>query len=114
MPATNRRAGYDVHCAMTSFLRTPLLGIVLALAAMMPTLAHATPPDPTWIPGVYDDGDYDDVVVRVTSATGDVPVGLPTDLRPLDTVVAGLAPSPEDAPTPGVGSAARPRAPPAS
>ena len=32
------------------------------LAALVP-LAYATPPDPLWIAGIYDDGDQDDVVV---------------------------------------------------
>jgi len=41
-----------------------LLGALLSLAP----LAHASPPDATWIPGFYDDADYDDVVLAVTSA----------------------------------------------
>jgi hypothetical protein len=30
-------------------------------------LAYADPPDPTWIAGFWDDADYDDVIVRITS-----------------------------------------------
>ncbi len=41
-----------------------LLGALLSLAP----LAHASPPDATWIPGFYDNADYDDVVLAVTSA----------------------------------------------
>jgi hypothetical protein len=46
-------------------------------------LAHASPPDPVWIPGIYDDADFDDVVVAVVSATGlvETPVML---TRPAD------------------------------
>jgi len=33
-------------------------------------LAYASPPDPSWIPGIYDEHDYDDVVGMVTDATG--------------------------------------------
>jgi len=29
-------------------------------------LAYASPPDPSWIPGIYDDADYDDVVLLLT------------------------------------------------
>jgi hypothetical protein len=29
-------------------------------------LAYASPPDPSWIPGIYDGADYDDVVVMLT------------------------------------------------
>jgi hypothetical protein len=97
---------------MLSFLHAPLLAIALTLAAL-PALAHASPPDPSWIPGLYDDADYDDVVRMVTSGTGDVPACPPTDLRPMHALVTGLAPSSERAPV-GLGaSAARPRAPPA-
>ena len=56
----------------------PLLGIVALLtigviAALAP-LAYADPPDPSWINGLWDDDDYDAVVVMVlgTSAIVDV------------------------------------------
>jgi len=32
-------------------------------------LAHASPPDPTWIPGLYDDADGDDVVAFIVEAS---------------------------------------------
>jgi hypothetical protein len=49
-------------------MRRALLAAVLAGAtvALVP-LAHATPPDQTWQSGVYDDADFDDVVLLVTS-----------------------------------------------
>ena len=97
---------------MLPVLRAPLLAIVLTLAAMLPALAHATPPDASWISGVYDDADFDDIVVQITSGTGDVPSGLPTDLRPLHALVVGLAPSPERAPAVLDGFTLQARAPP--
>lgn len=56
------------------------LGLSSVLVVLC-SLVHATPPDPLWIPGIYDDADYDDAVVAVFSATGlvvspDVP-GMP-------------------------------------
>lgn len=36
------------------------------LVALVP-LAHASPPDPIWIAGLYDAADYDDVVLAVIS-----------------------------------------------
>src|SRR5262245_9104268 len=39
------------------------------LLVLLP-LAHASPPDPEWIAGIYDEADLDDVVVAVASATG--------------------------------------------
>lgn len=41
-----------------------LFAIVLVVGALQP-LAHASPPDPTYIPGLYDDADHDDVVLLV-------------------------------------------------
>src|SRR5215467_2793929 len=56
-------------------LRAPrLLGLSVTLLALLiiapVTLAHASPPDQTWLPGVYDQGDFDDVVALLTSALG--------------------------------------------
>lgn len=74
--------------------------LIVTLAALTPA-ALASPPDPTWIAGLYDDGDHDDVILLVlsTSATPvartDVAVWL--DLAPdrskLDTAVR-IAPGP--------------------
>ena len=98
---------------MLFVLRAPLVAFVLTVAAMLPGLAHATPPDSTWIAGVYDDGDFDDIVVRITSGTGDVPAGLPTDLRPLHAQVLDLTPAPVSASATLDGFTRQPRAPPA-
>jgi hypothetical protein len=55
------------HLSLLQRLITKTLtGVVLVLVP----LAHASPPDPTWIPGLYDDADYDDVVGLVTDGTG--------------------------------------------
>ena len=47
-----------------TFVSVLLLGLLLVL----PILAHASPTDPTWIPGFYDDNDYDDVILFITGA----------------------------------------------
>jgi len=45
------------------------LSVLLALLLIAPvTLAHASPPDQTWLAGVYDQADFDDVVGLLTSA----------------------------------------------
>ena len=42
--------------------------MLLAFLIIAPvTLAHASPPDPTWLAGVYDQADFDDVVDLLTS-----------------------------------------------
>jgi hypothetical protein len=43
--------------------------LVVVLFNIVP-LAHSSPPDSTWIAGIYDDADYDDIVGLVTSAEG--------------------------------------------
>ena len=46
--------------------------VLLLVGAMVPLapLAYASPPDPGWIAGFWDNGDYDDVVLLATSAVG--------------------------------------------
>src|SRR5713101_7701417 len=41
--------------------------LTVVLAALTP-LAHGSPPDPTWIAGLYDDADHDDAILAVTSS----------------------------------------------
>jgi hypothetical protein len=45
-----------------------LLILFSALVGIIP-LAHASPPDPSWIPGIYDNADSDDVVGLVADGT---------------------------------------------
>lgn len=90
-----------------------LLALVLlcASAALLP-LAYASPPDPSWIRGVYDGADFDDVVVLLTSGSAvidavlQISVGraqlLPGRTRPPNDTLGTL---PEFAPL-------QPRAPP--
>ena len=47
-----------------------LLGLALLTLA---ALAHASPPDQTWLPGIYDDADFDDVIGLITSLSGAPP-----------------------------------------
>ena len=42
----------------------PIL-LIIALCIVLNPLAAASPPDPTWIPGLYDAADFDDVVIRI-------------------------------------------------
>ena len=88
---------------------------VFLLAAVVVTaifLANASPPDPTWIAGFYDDGDHDDAVLALLAIDGVVvePIlaaattGVVESLVPAD-VAPGPAPHAE---------APRSRAPPLS
>ena len=44
-----------------------LASLLVVLAALTP-LAYATPPDPVWVSGFFDDDDNDDGVFLVTSS----------------------------------------------
>ncbi len=46
-----------------------LMALMAGLLVTLSSLAYASPPDPSWIAGIYDDADLDDVVGLVTSAT---------------------------------------------
>ena len=76
-----------------SLLLARLTAILLAsvLVTLVP-LAHFSPPDPTWIGGLYDDADYDDAVVAVTDAPTSVgasriPTRMPVGVPAIDRVI---------------------------
>ena len=43
--------------------------LLLPLLAGLSSLAYASPPDQTWIPGMYDGADYDDVVSMIADSS---------------------------------------------
>jgi len=53
--------------------------IAVVVFALVP-LAYATPPDPTYLAGIWDDADYDDVVILVTSSVGSTDTHKPFEL----------------------------------
>jgi hypothetical protein len=87
-----------------------VLGVLFTLLTLVP-LAHASPPDPLWIAGIYDAGDFDDVVWTLIGA--DIvspPVRLSgTALLLPVSVLTGVGVSPTLA---VVSSTIRPRSPP--
>jgi len=97
----------------TIFSKLLLALLVLVLGTLAP-LAHASTPDPSWIAGIYDGADYDDVVVLVASSTGAAAPLLIADLEPQLQVIGSLAQIPERAPVSLSAAAFLPRGPPAS
>jgi hypothetical protein len=95
------------------------LRVVIALLLMLgigglTPLAYASPPDPSWIRGIYDDADYDDVVVLITSAAAAIALVLVVDLLPRPPL-AGLAHKCAEDPVPVLSfSPLQSRAPPTS
>src|SRR5262249_36342791 len=60
----------------------------VAVLGMLVALAYATPPDPTYLGGFWDNADYDDVVMLVTSAIGSANTRIESDLTRLLVVVS--------------------------
>jgi hypothetical protein len=90
---------------------TRFAAAALVLAALLaPMLAAANVPDPTWIPGMYDGGDADEILALVWDGTPAVAADSPALLEP-DAVVLVPSPPVVSAP-PRLARAAVSRAPP--
>ena len=73
-------------------MRVRLFGVVVLVALLvgLVPLAYASPPDETWLPGLYDNADYDDVIIELTSTVAAAD-GAPTpELRPTAEVCQPL------------------------
>jgi hypothetical protein len=94
-----------------------LNGVVLFFIACILTLtplAYASPPDPTWQLGFFDDDDFDEVVGYITSAAGLAEGPVVRCLRPVPILVVLRNGQSED-PFPFAPlSSSDPRAPPPS
>jgi hypothetical protein len=90
--------------------RLVALLILIAIASLTP-LAHASPPDPTWVAGLWDDGDHDDVILLVCATAAAMHSAPPTldSRRAVVGVVTGLDP---DAPPFRAAAPVATRAPP--
>ena len=93
--------------------------VAVALLLLLPigaltALAYASPPDPSWIRGIYDDADYDDVVEMITSAVEATAPALLVDLRPIQLLVMPVPQLSEDSVPTLPFSPLQSRAPPAS
>jgi hypothetical protein len=51
-------------------VRSVAVAAILVSAVATLPLAYASPPDPSWLPGFWDDADYDEVITMITSAVG--------------------------------------------
>ena len=64
-PSSRRVAIIFVLSPISSKLISPL---IIALLAVLVSVAYASPTDPTWIAGFYDNADYDDAVTLLVDA----------------------------------------------
>jgi hypothetical protein len=92
-------------------MQRALSALVLASICALPAMAHASPPDPIWIVGVYDDGDQDDLITLAAWGTG--ATGAPLDVHLTLAPVEGLPPVRDPALAVRAPSPVRSRAPPA-
>src|SRR5207244_2590399 len=61
------QAGPSIVGAMRRWVSLAML--LFAAVVVLPALANASPPDPSWVAGFWDEGDFDDVVLGVTGIT---------------------------------------------
>ncbi len=80
-------AAYGPGMSRRASVAVLLLSVLLAL----PAIAHASPTDPVWIPGFYDDDDYDDVILFITGAVSAVDTAVVDPVGPV-VVCLGLIP----------------------
>jgi len=88
--------------------------LLIGLMAVLVPAAHASPPDQTWLGGFYDNADYDDAVVSITSSVVTAETNLPCDLEPTRIVVGSLSTNQSPLPAATAPAPRHSRAPPAS
>ena len=66
--------------------RALVLLLLVCLVSLSP-LAYASPPDPTWMDGFFDDLDFDDVVVSISWAAWAVDADMLASLAPVPVSV---------------------------
>ena len=84
----------------------------VAVLSMLVALAYATPPDPTYLGGFWDNADYDDVVIFVTSSIALTDTQTESDLRRLLVAVYPVLPGARSLLPAALLSQHSPRAPP--
>jgi hypothetical protein len=68
---------------------------LVAVLCLVPA-AYGSPPDPTWIAGLYDNGDFDDVVLLISGNFGVVDGSMVCSLGPQRVVLRVLLPTDSD------------------
>jgi len=86
--------------------------LLVGLMVVLTPMAWASPVDPSWTKGVYDDADFDDVVTYLTSGTSTIPVLLVDELVPVHAFVPADSAPDERREVSSPLSSQSPRAPP--
>jgi hypothetical protein len=90
-----------------------LVALLVVLAALTP-LAYATPPDPVWVSGFFDDDDNDDGVFLVTSSLAAIDPFPLCCWTPFPAFGSAVALDDSSWPSSQIASSADARAPPSS
>lgn len=98
--------------ALRAVSRAVLLSAVALGLALLPAFAHASPPDPLWLGGVWDADDFDDVVVLACSVVKAVEAPAVSHDWLAPVPIALVAPALEAAPAAPLRTSLRSRAPP--
>lgn len=75
--------------------RTLIIGMLTIVVLMLTPLAEASPPDPTYVAGMWDDADYDDAVILATSSSGATHSRIESDVTRSLVVVALVSEGPD-------------------
>jgi len=62
--------------------------LLCVVVSSLSLLAHASPPDPPWVRGVFDDADFDDVVCFIVTNVGLVDDSVSVEGRPDFVLIA--------------------------
>lgn len=114
LPRTTLQNMARTQFAEPLIFRVGVIALVMIAQASLSAIAFASPADPSWISGIYDDADYDDVVALAATGTGTVAPAMPALLRPSPLRLGRLPDCGEPAALVRSASALRPRAPPAA
>jgi len=87
--------------------------LLFVLTAGLPVLAYASPPDPSWGHGIYDDADYDDIVCLIIASSGLVEDISAASRSPHFTLTDAELPTNERSIVSSLLTSRHPRAPPA-
>ena len=68
--------------------RAALALALLSSLLLLAPLAYASPPDPSWISGFYDDADFDNIIGLITSDAGVIELFGAGDNGPAEVVIA--------------------------
>jgi hypothetical protein len=96
----------------SELIRPLVLLLVLPSLAVLPLLAYASPPDPSWVWGVFDGADYDDVVVLIAATVVLVDAFLDIALWPSRPLIGRAVQLEEPVGSAPARSPLQPRAPP--